>query len=721
MLRTAPLWSRRLAVSLRLPDWGLVCVRAWSYLRFVIQQARNPRWAAAGSGAHARNVPAVRSSHQKFWPRCSSPGCGRPVPPDALHDVCGRAGPYVALIRAPRHGGPCCPGACPGCRACLDTPRVQAGWCVQCGICVVCCLGHGVLALPTSRNGGRVLGQPQLSVNPRRHGHRRVQGKLRGKQPELPKSAQRSILRRYALGEVSLADLAEGTVGDQVHTARSTTPGLDSCHGGRNTNGGPMTGDLNLEGAARRLGLRVRQLRRVFRGGNFPDPAGMDAGEPYWQEADVLRWAADSDPTLAARIPLLYWPDATSPAKYLGARADGQDAFLGWKTSQGTVSIVWRALDPIMLSLPDLVRRVDGVTVLVNVEPDFGIDGPGVKAVNQDAPDDPYGLRWSDLSRVLGQPVPYWPLSLRITELICAWKPGAEQVIAPARSDLDTGALLRLAAVFDDKHPAHCTLLNLARVVQTQITTSAQRDLDIFREAITRGSHLEETTAIAAMPMSVPNADREDIDTAVRRAGWLAVLSRCDTLSVQCVREALAWDGGKDIPFCDPEQVDPTQGPGAEWIKRLEPIERTAAFELIDYNGGGQTLTDPATDAPAVLRTDGALVAAIPQRLPATSPLAELILSEDLVWIRTADGTLYPAPKDASLGLSWGYSGGGSAELAALIGRLLDDINAIASGNYCTSDGLEQLTQMPWPAGTVLTREQLEAARAGHPPQPPSR
>jgi DNA invertase Pin-like site-specific DNA recombinase len=34
-------------------------------------------------------------------------------------------------------------------------------------------------------------------------------GKLRGKQPKLPESAQRSIRRRHAAGEVSLADLAE--------------------------------------------------------------------------------------------------------------------------------------------------------------------------------------------------------------------------------------------------------------------------------------------------------------------------------------------------------------------------------------------------------------------------------------------------------------------------------------------------------------------------------
>lgn len=37
----------------------------------------------------------------------------------------------------------------------------------------------------------------------------RSKGRLRGKQPKLPASAQRTIRRRYATGEVSLADLAE--------------------------------------------------------------------------------------------------------------------------------------------------------------------------------------------------------------------------------------------------------------------------------------------------------------------------------------------------------------------------------------------------------------------------------------------------------------------------------------------------------------------------------
>jgi hypothetical protein len=182
---------------------GLSFLRAWSYLRFVIQQAQNPRWAAASSGAHARNLPAVRSRHQKFWPRCSSPGCDRPVPPDSVHDLCGRAGPYVALIRAPRHGGPCCPGTCPGCRACLDTPRVQAGWCARCSVCVVCCRGHDVVTRPTIRKSVPVRGNLN---HPRPHRHSQTQGKLGGTQPELPDSAQHFIPRRYAANEEPVAD-----------------------------------------------------------------------------------------------------------------------------------------------------------------------------------------------------------------------------------------------------------------------------------------------------------------------------------------------------------------------------------------------------------------------------------------------------------------------------------------------------------------------------------
>jgi hypothetical protein len=54
--------------------------------------------------------------------------------------------------------------------------------------------------------------------------------------------------------------------------------------------------------------------------------------------------------------------------------------------------------------------------------------------------------------------------------------------------------------------------------------------------------------------------------------------------------------------------------------------------------------------------------------------------------------------------------------LALLISRLLDDINARGVEDINgVPDGLEKLTQIDWPPGTVLTRSQLEPARDGHP------
>lgn len=56
-----------------------------------------------------------------------------------------------------------------------------------------------------------------------------------------------------------------------------------------------------------------------------------------------------------------------------------------------------------------------------------------------------------------------------------------------------------------------------------------------------------------------------------------------------------------------------------------------------------------------VRKADGLLTATIPQRLPNFGPLAEVIVDRP-IWVRTADGVLYPAPKDSYWGLS-GLSG----------------------------------------------------------------
>ncbi|MGH3172127.1 MAG: hypothetical protein ACRDN0_40510, partial [Trebonia sp.] len=129
-----------------------------------------------------------------------------------------------------------------------------------------------------------------------------------------------------------------------------------------------------------------------------------------------------------------------------------------------------------------------------------------------------------------------------------------------------------------------------------------------------------------------------------------------------------------------------------------------------------EILTDPETDAPVIRKEGGTLLAAAPHRLPTTSPLMELILDYP-IWIRTEDGTLYLAPQHHYFGIGWGYGGSGPGSLALLIDRLLDDIAAPAADDINgAAPGLEELTQVKWPQGTVLTRADLEEARRGNPP-----
>jgi len=272
-----------------------------------------------------------------------------------------------------------------------------------------------------------------------------------------------------------------------------------------------------------------------------------------------------------------------------------------------------------------------------------------------------------------------------------------------------------LATTLPGDSPAHQVLLHLAQVTQHRSHTSAVQDLEILDEHVERTS-MDNPVVIAARPIPVPDVENDELAESTWRAGWMEILGRTDQLAVECVREVTRWDGGAGFPYSQIERFNPTATPhGAEWAARLEPTVRTAAFELIDSDGRGQALIDPATDAPAVLLPNGEIKTAVPQRLATISPLAELIL-DDPIWVRVEDGTLYLAPKHHYFGLSWGYGGSGPGSLALLIHRLLDDITAPAADHVNgAAEGLEKLTQRDWPAGTVLTRVQLEAARDGRP------
>ncbi|MDT7787220.1 MAG: hypothetical protein QOF58_5639 [Pseudonocardiales bacterium] len=479
--------------------------------------------------------------------------------------------------------------------------------------------------------------------------------------------------------------------------------------------------------AALRIPALEVWLRHRF--GNFALPAGADEHGWYWYLDEVYRWAAATGSRrLVHMAPLGYWPTAREPAAYWGTHTTERYVVQMWGTVTGMIGVVWKWPGQWFHPTRDLFDVMPDMDTFVMVQGDFGSDGPGLATMQRRDTGswEDFAMHWQDLARVLGRPAPYWPLTLRIEKLITAWQPGAATVTYPAICEVDAGSLLRLAATLPVGTPAFQALLQLVIRAQHGSTESALMDLDILRECLARTTNPElpgeSTTTVAAVPLPVPDeATNPHPGEAVLRAGWMDILGRTDQLAADCVREAVSWDGGKLFPHASVEEVDPAGEFGAEWFARLDPVtERRAVYQRLG-DGEEDAFVDPECDAPVVRKRDGTVLVVVPQRLPTTEPLAEVVL--DLpIWIRTADGTLYPAPRNHYYGLNWGYGGSGPGALAVLIHRLLHDITAPGVDNLNEAPlGLYELTELKWPRGTVLTRAVLEAARDGLPYDRPKR
>jgi predicted DNA-binding transcriptional regulator AlpA len=469
---------------------------------------------------------------------------------------------------------------------------------------------------------------------------------------------------------------------------------------------------LGTTGIARLLGVsrpRVWQLRRQP---GFPEPLGEEGGREYWSQSAILRWAAQAGRDLARRTPLLYRPAASDqPAHYLGARVVKGHVVLSWDAAIGQVAVFYPLVNVGERMPARLGALVPGAAVLVVIRSDYDVGGPRLKAVDSDNPERPYHVYWTDLARALGMPVPWWPVTLRKPDEMLRWAPGRTPIVTQATSDLDPGPLLRLAAGEPEDSSSQRVLLHMARAMQRQDTEAAQQDLELVEKAADR-----DAITVAATPLLLSQPFEEELAEVVRRDGWARVLQREDQLAMDCVRLALMWDGGADFPFASHVPIDPTTDPvGAEWAAALVPTARTAEYTVFDLTGDftEQLLRDPATDLPVVRDEDGQLEAAIPQRLPAVTPLAAVLLRGEVAWIRTEDGQLYIAPRTASAGWSWGYRGTGPWTFATLLDRLLDDINAPAPDVGATDkppEGLFAAAQR-WTTGDTLTRADLLAAR----------
>jgi hypothetical protein len=433
---------------------------------------------------------------------------------------------------------------------------------------------------------------------------------------------------------------------------------------------------------------------------------------PWWSPAEAYQWAlAHPRLRLSGRVPLRHWPAASSPTQYLGAVDLDEAVATRWRATAGIVSVLWPLADGVQHSLKDWAAEVspggDGAVILVT---SMFFRGPDIDGFLPGKPDDgEYPTIWAALARVLGAAVPYWPATLRQRDLIHAWQPGAEPVTALARSSIDSGPLLQLAATYPHGDNRALVLTNLAQ----KINHDAYRGAEFAVQRLTETELVEpEHLAIAAVPLEVPDADRDDISPVARRAAWRDIQARTDRLATTVMRLYSFVDGGSDLAAGSAYQINPGESPWAlHWADRLQPCARTAAHNMLHDDPDSEALIDPETDAAVVRKHNGILVAAIPQRLPARAPLKELILHGP-IWVRTADDTLWPAPRDSYFGLSWGYDGSGPGALALLIDHLLDDITSLGPADVNGAPpGLERLTATRLRAGTVLSRDDLLAAR----------
>jgi hypothetical protein len=197
-----------------------------------------------------------------------------------------------------------------------------------------------------------------------------------------------------------------------------------------------------------------------------------------------------------------------SPAPYLGAHVAGQSAVaLGWGTRLGDLWVAWDYPSDRNRTLAKVAAEFPSSAAIAVIGGDFGRGGPTVWADLPGSPQDSkYEMGWPTLSGVLVQPVPYWPFSLRIPELLQTWRPGAARAVAAAIPVLDTSPLLRLAAIVQSGGPAQRTLVNLAQTWQARATADAEQDLELLQKVIRLGP-----TVVAATPLKVPEISREDL------------------------------------------------------------------------------------------------------------------------------------------------------------------------------------------------------------------
>lgn len=443
----------------------------------------------------------------------------------------------------------------------------------------------------------------------------------------------------------------------------------------------------------------------------------------------------------APLLPLMEVPRAQGPIAYLGSETFPDIpgyVFLSWNTSVGELTAAYATNGKTHMSRASQVRHhKPDIRVLIEPLADTAFldpEGPDVRDHAGQAPE--RRVPWKHYAHAIGQPAPYWPPHLKHERLIRQWRPGDSTVYTTPTTEPDPSSLLELAALY----PPGSTTVAVLRHYYLSVMRSVTGDSDICVETLNEARHLADslTLAASAIPIPDPGMDTELYSDDTLRAVFSDIVHRQDTLGEHAVLALTSIGMTEYFPFTKPArhrlgkyltETNPEASPQFnEWRARLEPVPTRTAdarFAQLDQEERHVRFLDPATGAPVLkddlsdVRTDVGEHAQYwtmrPRRLPTTSPLAEVILDgedQDMAWVRTEDGTLYPLPCGRR-DYNWGYHGSGPANLTVIVERLLDDISAATPDTLQQpeSNALEKLFQHSPTEGKTLSRATLEQAR----------
>jgi hypothetical protein len=447
--------------------------------------------------------------------------------------------------------------------------------------------------------------------------------------------------------------------------------------------------------------------------------------EPHWRwdGGSVYVWAARSsrfrergavllDPSLDTR--------AVALGKWLGFQPTSQGPAMDWETDLGIVRILHTTRRGAACAMAEELAEdagSQGVITVCALYGDIGFSGPALIAADAAQPHLEYEAQWGLVTRLVGQPLPWWPSALRRSDVISQWSPGAPVTLAEVLPDEKESTLRQAATVRWPDDAARTALVDLANSLRNQYIGSLDLEIRIFGE---HGAHPHgDPLLIAARHRTegypLPRTDDHD----VLAAGWRTIASSQLFEAYEPLEIGMHY--ATDLLPFGPHIEVRTRGPAARrWGQQLTPCTPTALHAVLADDAQDVTFyTDRTTGIPVIRKgssRESTWVFLAPLRLPDPDAQLKSVILEDTVWIQTTDDRIHPGPCTPGEHLWWGPGGGDRpTEAAWVISQLMDDLSTQVSLDdhwHHAPAGLRKLLNQTHAYGTELPRPVLDHARS---------